>query len=131
MSFWNDIKTAVVLTGEIRKARKEGASAVQVRPVYKVPLVDLKPPYLNTIEGCLTWKLGREADRAVMAVFNGFPYEVQRRLEFTPEKAGEWVERAQFWQQELKPVLPPKMYHAIMALTINWYAHCLRRRIGT
>ena len=39
-----------------------------------------------------------------------------------------WVERARFWQQHLRPVLPPKMYHSVMALLTHWYIHCLRRR---
>lgn len=123
-----DIQTAVKLTGEIRKARKAGASAVQIRPMYKVPFVDLKPAWCNTIESGLTWELSRDTDRAVMEVFDGLPYEVQRQLEFTPEGPGAWVERARFWQRELRSVLPPKTYHAVMALLANWYAHRLRMR---
>lgn len=116
------VKPAVKLTGEIRKARKAGASAVQIRPM---------PAWVNTIEGCQTHELGRDIDRAVMEVFKGLPYEVQRRLEFTPEGPGAWVKRARFWQQELRPVLPPKTYHAVMASFASWYARCLRMRAST
>ncbi len=123
-----DIKTAMKLTSEIRKARKAGASVPQIRPVYKVPLVDHMPAWRNTIESGLTWELGRDTDRAVMGVFNGLPYEVQRRLEFPPDEPMAWAARARFWQQELRPVLPSKTYHAVMALFANWYAHCLRMR---
>ena len=114
--------------GAVRKARREGASVVQIKPVHVVPVLNPAPAYYNTMEGCLTWKLGRDTDLAVRGVFNGFPYETQRRLEFTPEKQGEWVERAQFWQRQLKPALPQKMYHNVMILFISWYARCVRRR---
>lgn len=128
MQILQDIKTAVKLTGEIRKARKAGASAVQIKPVYTVPCITLKPAYLNTVEGCQTHKLGRDTDRAVMEVFKSLPYEVQRRLEHTPDEPGGWVERARFWQKQLRPVLPPEMYHEVMVLFIGHYARCLRRR---
>lgn len=128
MNILRDIQTAVKLIGEIRKAEKKGASAVQIKPVYTVPCVTFKPTWCNTIENSLTWKLGRDTNRAVMEVFKGFPYEVQRRLGFTPKGQGAWVERARFWQQELRPILPPRTYHAVMALFVNWYAHCLRMR---
>ena len=39
MKILQDIATAVRLTGEVRKARKTGASGVQVKPVYTVPAV--------------------------------------------------------------------------------------------
>lgn len=127
-NIFRDIQTAVKLTGEIRKARKAGASAVQIRPMYAVPCVTFWPAYANTVEFGLTWKLDRDTDRAVREVFNGLPYEVQRQLEFTTEGPGAWVKRARFWQRELRSVFPPKTYHAVMALFANWYAHCLRMR---
>ena len=127
-NIFTDVLTAVKLTGEIRKVRKSGASAAQIKPVYTVPYVTFKPAYLNTIEGCLTWKCGRDADRAVMEVFKSLPYEVQRRLDFSPQEPGEWVERARFWQQQLKPVLPPKMYYSVILQLLEWYIHCIKVR---
>ncbi len=125
-----DVVTAVNLTQKLRKARKAGA-VVEVRMVREVPLVDHAPTWLNTIESGLTWKLGCDTDRAVMEVFNGLPHEVQRRLEFSPDGPMFWAARARFWQQKLRPVLPSKTYHAVMALLANWYAHCLRmRKVG-
>lgn len=50
MQIFQDIKTAVKMTGEIRKARKAGADAVQIKPVYTVPCVVFQPAYLNTLE---------------------------------------------------------------------------------
>ena len=128
-NIFTDIATAVKLTCAVRKARKAGADAIQIKPIRTMPCVTPKPAYLNTIEGCQTWKLGRDTDRAVMKVFESLPYEVQRGLEFTPEGPGAWVERAQFWQQQLKPVLPPDMYHSVMAQFTRSYAHCVRRRL--
>ena len=53
MKILQDIATAVRLTGEVRKARKTGASGVhQVKPVYTVPAVRFG--YWGfTMEGCL------------------------------------------------------------------------------
>lgn len=130
MNIFRDIQTAVKLTGEIRKARKAGAGAVQIRPVYKIPLVSLGHAWPNTVEGCLTWKLGREIDRTMTAIYGDFPPETQRWLELTPDNPGGWVDRAQFWQRELEPVLPAKTYHAVMVLFVNRYAHCLRMEVS-
>lgn len=124
----HDIKTAVKVTGAIRKARKTGADAVQIRPVYTVPVVTLAPSYYNTIEGGKTHNLGPGIDRAVIEVFKSLPYETQRRLE--RDEMGGWAERARFWQQQLKPVLPSDQYHKVMILFIRWYAQCLRRGLG-
>ncbi len=128
MGILRDIKTTANIFGAVRKAWKSEASAVQLKQIYTMPRVTFKPAYLNTIEGCQTWKLGQDTDRAVKEVFANLPYEVQRRLEFAPKQSGEWVERARFWQRKLCPVLPRRMYHRVMTLFIGWYAHCLRNR---
>lgn len=126
-NIFTDIATAVKVTGEIRKARKAGADAVQVKPGYTVPM--LKTTYWTwTMEACLM--RGGDAERAVVAVFNALPEPVQHSLTFSPQKAGEWADRARFWQQQLKPALPPEMYHKVMILFISWYAHCLRMKKG-
>ena len=132
MNIFQDISTAAKVFTKIRKARKGGASdvCVNVKPVRNLSCVSLGPAYLNTMEGCLTWRLGREADLAVKEVFKRLPYETKSRLEFTPKEPGEWAERARFWQRELEPVLPPKMYHQVMILFIRWYAYRLRVRIA-
>ena len=128
MNILQDIKTAIKLTREVRKARKNGGSSLQIRPVYTVPIIEFKPCYLNTIEAGQTHKLGKDTDKAVMEVFDHLPYETQQWLEHCPQRPGEWVERARFWQRKLKPALPTKMYHEVIILFIHWYAHCLRRR---
>lgn len=130
MKILQGITAAANLFDALCKARKEGASAVRITPLYNIPAVTFKPAYLNTIEGCQTWKCGDEADRAVMDVFNSLPYEVQRKLEFSPKSPGEWILRARFWQAHLRPALPPEMYHEVMLTLVSWYAHCLRQDTG-
>jgi len=129
LNILQDIKIAFKLTGEVRKARKNGAGGVELRTVKTMPVMKPAPAFLNTMEGCTVWQCDQDTRRAVEAVFNGLPYETRRQLEYTPEAPGEWVERARFWQRELRPVLPPKMYHTVMMKFVCWYAHCLPRRI--
>ena len=86
MKILQDIATAVRLTGEVRKARKTGASGVQVKPVYTVPAVRFG--YWGfTMEGCLfygpKWQPLRD-------VFDNLPEKTQHELTFAP-KAGEWA----------------------------------------
>lgn len=88
MNILQDIKTAIKITGEVRKARDAGANTIQIKPIYTVPCVRLGPAYYNTIEGCQTDKMGRDIDRAIMEVFKSLPYETQRELEFTPDEPG-------------------------------------------
>ena len=76
-----DVVTAVNLTQKLRKARKAGA-VVEVRMVREVPLVDHAPTWLNTIESGLTWKLGRDTDRAVMEVLMVYPTRSSDGLSF-------------------------------------------------
>ena len=110
VSFFQDVKTAVRLTGEVRKARKAGASAVKLKPVHRVPLRNFG--YFSfTMEACI---LRGDAFKAVCKVFETFPEPVQHSLTFTPQKPGEWVKRARLWQRELKPALPPDLYHDVM-----------------
>jgi len=128
MSILQDVKTVIKLTGEIRKARKSGGCVVEIRQARSMQIAALKPAWLNTVEGCQVWNFDRDINQTVSEVYYSFPREVQRQLEYTPEEPGGWVERARFWQQQLRPVLPEKEYHAIMALFVGWYAHCLKMR---
>ena len=115
MKILQDIATAVRLTGEVRKARKTGASGVQVKPVYTVPAVRLGYWGL-TMEGCLfygpKWQPLRD-------VFDSFPEETQHALCFSPN-TGEWGDRVRFWQRELRSTLEPKLYHEMIHTLIQW-----------
>lgn len=125
MQILQDIKTAVKVTGEIRKARKAGASAIQVKPVYTLPVLRFGY-WTQTMEAAIM--RGGDTERAVVKAFEAFPEQVQHDLTFSPKTPGAWAERARFWQQQLRPVLPPKMYYEVMLLFIGRYIHCLRRR---
>ena len=125
MNILQDIKAAVKLTGEVRKARKAGASGLQVRPVYRLPALRLGY-WTQTMEACLM--RGGDTEKAVVKAFEAFPEQVQHSLTFYPKEPGEWVERARFWQRELKPALTPEMYHEVMLLFVGRYIRCLRAR---
>ncbi|MCI8524346.1 MAG: hypothetical protein HFF17_00125 [Oscillospiraceae bacterium] len=93
-NLFTDIRTAVRLTGEVRKARKQG---VEVKVVWRLPVV--KTGYWGwTMEGCLLygpkWK-------PVLSAFESLPEADQHALTFTPEKPGEWIERARLFRDLL------------------------------
>lgn len=122
---FEDITTAVRLTTEIHKARREGAS-VRVQKTYIIPVV--KTGYWGwTMESCLLAS-NKKLNDAVSAIFYTFDEETQHALTFTPKNPGDWVERAQMWRRELKPVLSDKEYHAAMSMILGWYIQCVRRR---
>lgn len=129
-NIFTDIAATVEAGRKIREARKAGADAVRIEPIRIMPIATLPLGFLDVMEGCSAWNLGRETYQAAKEVFDSLPEKTKRDLAPTPERPGEWVERARFWQNLLKPALPPKMYHAVMVKFISWYTHCLRRRKG-
>lgn len=66
---------------------------------------------------------------AVKAVFSGFGEETRKKLTYAP-KDGEWVERIRFWQEALRPALPPHVYHKVMSIFLDWAVRCSRARLG-
>ena len=125
MKILQDVATAVKLTGEVRKARKAGADAIKVQPIWTVPM--LRIGYWGfTGEACILY--GKEF-RPVVDVFKTFPEEVQHRLTFSP-KDGEWGDRVRFWQDALRPVLEPHLYYAAISRIIRWGIRCRRYRLG-
>ena len=127
-NIFTDIAAAVKVMGKIREARNAGADAVRIEPIRIMPIATLSLGFLDIMEGCSAWNMGRETYQAVKEVFDSLPEKTKRDLAPTPEKPGEWVERARFWQNLLKPALPPKMYHTVIARFIGQYIHCLRLR---
>lgn len=126
---FEDIKTAVRVTGEIRKARKAGANAVQIRPVYRIPVVKLDY-WCSTMEFCLFYTHEKEY-HPVMETFNRLPEELQHALTFSPsdEVLNGWTDRAKFWALLLRPVLPPDLYHDVMLRILQHYSKCRRYRL--
>ena len=129
MQIFEDIKTAVQVTGEIRKARKAGATAVQIRPVYRVPVAKLDY-WCSTLEWCLCYTHEKEY-RPVMEAFNRLPEELQHALTFSPsdEVLNGWTDRAKFWALLLRPILPPDLYHDVMLRILQHYGKCRRFRL--
>lgn len=106
----------------VRKAHKGGRGA-KAGVVAKIPCI--KASYwLETMEGSLFYKKGSPN---VEAVFRTFDEETQHALCFTPEKKGDYIARARFWQGALKSNLPPKEYHEAMMRIAAHYAKCIRR----
>lgn len=132
MYFFHDIATAVKLTGEVRKARKAGASGVEVKPVYTIPLLSGRGgvSFLYSMEGCQLFN----ADvpglfKAVHAVYKGFDYDTQHMLAFAPEP-GEWRARAEFWKRKLKDALPENLYHKAMMVLLNRFHYYARKAVA-
>lgn len=123
-NIFSDIKTAIKLTGEVHKARREGAAGLEIRRMRRIPVIDT-PCWGWTMEGSLFYEAKWQPIREV---FGGFPEEQQRALTFTPEQPGEWVERARLWQHELRPALPDALYHEAMLKITHHYARCKRMR---
>ena len=124
MNILQDIKTAANVFGEVRKARKAGASGVQVKPVYTVPAVHFG--YWGfTMEGCLfdgpKWQPLRD-------VFNSFPEETQHALTFAPGD-GEWGDRVRFWKEALRDTLEPDLYHEMILTLVRWGIRCRQRTL--
>lgn len=116
MNILKDIAAAGQVFGEIRKARKSGASSVSVKtqPKWTVPFVEL-PLWGFTWEACIFYgKVGA----SVRDLFDTFDEQTQRRFTFAP-KDGEFVDRVLFWKEQLRPVLPLELYHEAMLALIR------------
>jgi len=90
-----DMKAAVNLFKDMRKARREGTGVV-IKQCRELPFVKSGPGFYDTPEGCNLNHCGRRIDKAAQKAFAALPYEEKRRMCFTP-KAGEYVERVDFW----------------------------------
>lgn len=124
MNFFTDIAAASQVFGEIRKARKSGASSVNIklRRTYTIPMLTCSCNHGETVEGCvLSWY--PSLYEGFMSVFDNLPERIQRKLVFSP-KHGEYVDRARFWKERLCSALPPKQYHDAMVLIIRHYVKC-------
>ena len=117
-----DITTAVKLTFDMRKERKEGHS-VRVEKVYRVPVVNFG--YWGfTPESCLFYG---EKWQPVRDVFHTFSEEIQHALTFVP-KDDEWSSRVELWEEPLRKALPPDMYLEAMSILCDWVLRCMKRR---
>lgn len=116
-----DVKTTIGLFFVVRQARKDGGE-VQVRKVRQIPLADLG--YWGwTMEASLFY---REKWAPVRRVFDTLDKETKHALTFAP-KSGEWPARVRFWQDKLKPALPPKLYHEAIIKLLQHGIRCRKR----
>ncbi len=124
-----DMKAAVNLFKDMRKARREGTGVV-IKQCRELPFVKSGPGFYDTPEGCNLNHCGRRIDKAAREAFAALPYEEKRRMCFTP-KAGEYVERVDFWRHMLEPVLTAKELRAAMMRLLHLYIHCKRLEMET
>ena len=119
--------TALKAEYQAKKERKAGNN-IHVGLLRSIPVMTLSN-WSGTMEVCCINDL--RVVKAVGAVFKALPVEKQRELLFTPKYGGrEWVERARFWKEILKPNLFLEDYQAAMADILRWYSHCVRRKMG-
>lgn len=128
MNLLHDIGAAVKFAFQMRRARKAGAAAIQTRPVWTVPQKRFNL-WGFTMEGCLLdLNVPSETRQEVISAFYTLPETTQHALTFTPEASGEWIQRATFWRELLRPVLPPKEFHHVMGIFARHYVRCIKQR---
>ncbi len=127
MHIVTDIKAAVKIFSEIRKARKEGAE-VKVRQCRQLPFVRCGGFY-NTVEGLTLSYLDKKIVDSSQEAFNGLPEDVKDLLYFSP-KDGEFADRANFWRYLLELVLTAEELRTAMICILRWYIHIKHMHLG-
>lgn len=87
-----------------------------------VPVFSLGYNFCDTVEGCTLTHCEQGIQEAARNVFKGFTNEEKRKLSFSPRE-GEFVKRAHFWAERLRPALSRKQYHIAMYSILHWYVH--------
>ncbi len=119
-----DIGTVARVFNDIRNARKEG-EVIKIQKFREIPVYELGPGFYSTVEGCtLSW-LDQETVKIISAAYDELPIEDKMRLAISP-KDGEFVERAYFWHDMMKPVLTEKQLHLAFNKILCWYIHIKR-----
>ncbi len=116
MNIFTDIVTAVKLTKEVKRARRLGCRVDTIWTKVFPDKTNKASYWPWTMEFCHF--ATTELNAPIRAVFETFDEETRHALTFTPENPTEpagWIERARFWQQALKPALPPQQYYAAMS----------------
>lgn len=127
MNIVTDIKTAVKMFTEIRKARKEGV-AVEVRQCRQLPFVRCGGFY-NTVEGLTLSNLDKKIVNRSQEAFNELTEDMKNLLYFSP-KDGEFKDRANFWRYLLEPVLTAEELRTAMICILRWYIHIKHINLG-
>lgn len=122
-NFFKDAKKAIDIFTEIRKARKEGHE-IEVRQLRQIPLYTGNS-FLNTVEGCTLINHEEFIFEQVDEIFSQFSAEEQHRLAFAPKK-GEFINRVNFWRENLSPVMTNRDYRKAMITIISWYIKIIK-----
>ena len=117
MSIFQDIRTAIELTGEVRRARKGGCT-VQIITTKPIPTV---------ARGCKgsrwwwTWEStifqDHDLSRAVHSVYKEFDNSTQYALCFAPTPE-QMFDRIRFWNSALYNKLPQEQRKEILRILI-------------
>ena len=93
-----------------------------------IPCFITEPSFYDTVEGCtLSWCDQQIVD-AVRSTFNELPSELKYKLAFVPE-SGEFIDRAYFWKELLRTILPPVQYKEAVGRILHWYIHIKRMEL--
>lgn len=113
------------LMNSVKLARKSYRAMEQASKARrKIGCYPLGYSFLDTVEGCTICSQAKDAFNAAQEVFAEQPQEIKRQLSFAP-KSGEFISRARFWRELLKPVLPASQYYDAMGAIYRWYRHII------
>lgn len=126
-NIFTDIAAGVKATKKIRELRKEGADGVTVAPVKRIPMLgSVGCGFYDTMEGCAIGdchsSVSREGRRSAQKAFHALDEDTRHRFSCSP-KDGEFVIRARYFAELLRPVLSPKDYHNAMIALLRWDRH--------
>ena len=116
---FENVRATASLYKHVKEARDAGATAFDLRPVWKLPAVKPGIGFLDTVEGCQLSGHGSVYSQ-VRQVFDRLPYELQHALTFSP-KEGELLGRVKIWRYILSDEVPERVYHRAMELILRWY----------
>ena len=122
-NFISELRIAAKVFKQAQKARQLGA-VLQVQEAVNLPVYKLNG-WGATLESTL---LRGQAYQAACEVFYELAPKVRHDLLFTPENSGGWLARAQFWREQLRPTLPPDVFHAAMIRLCSHYRNIIIRR---
>lgn len=117
-----NISDSLKAISTIEQARRGGDPA-QHSPARRVPVI--RTGYWGwTLEATVFGGTTKLIEYAARFVFYRLDEQAQRAFTFTP-MPGQWVERAKFWSEQLKPLLPPVQHYTAMIALVGWFRHCL------
>lgn len=101
-------------------AHKAMRNGCEVQITAELPVLKTGSGYGWTPESCtLSW-CDPETERAAKQVFCTFPEEVRHSMAFVP-KAGEFCDRARYWQNALRLALTAEQYYEAMRAIYEAY----------